>query len=639
MISPEELEKGLDDLGIFDNIPKWKKQLPAIVKKFDSSGDGNVSLPEFFKFLGVQDYAPNIIQRMTKVFALAAEKLSIEDIFKELDTDGGGSIDADELRSGIIRIKLFNDISKEDSQAVVAKFDTDGDGKISMREFVDFFSQRLKQAQIERKKKRQQLLAKRFQALVHAAVAKGANLSQMFSHFDKDSGGFISPKELATGLKSIKQFDSLTDQDIDSLVEILDADRSGDISLDEFKAFIGEAAEKKDVGEDSSYSGSANGGVGQKFLTAHCEKLRKIINTAIKNGLTLEKIFAHADSDRSGELNLDELRTILNKFKSFEGIPISEVEAMMSELDSDRSGTVSIAEFRLFLDNSSSSSSRSSAKDNDSSGKIRSGPGSSSGAGAGPSSSSSQSRPSKDSSTLRELFTRHMLRIAESDGGLEGLLAYLDDDEDGLIPTATLTRLLRREGVFESIDESEIRKLLTQFQKGGDDHLSVVVLLRFLEGRDSASQIPLVPDEEEDLKMLADDYTFSNDLEIRALEKKIRQVGRTLARKGVDIESLFKQFDVRESGMIRRTEFIEALTRIGLYVLEKGKVLEASADEDGSSGSVKRLQMAQISRLKGHNVSDSKHRNARRSVMNAGEEMKTDFVVRCYLFFILLFLS
>lgn len=44
MISAAELEEGLSRLGIFDNIPDWKHQIAAIVKKFDSNSDGTVSL-------------------------------------------------------------------------------------------------------------------------------------------------------------------------------------------------------------------------------------------------------------------------------------------------------------------------------------------------------------------------------------------------------------------------------------------------------------------------------------------------------------------------------------------------------------------------------------------------------------------
>ena len=81
----------------------WHAQVPGLVAKFDSSGDGEVSLREFFKFLGVAaDYAPNILQKMTKVFAVASQKgLSIKGVFAELDKDGNGSIDYDEFVQGV----------------------------------------------------------------------------------------------------------------------------------------------------------------------------------------------------------------------------------------------------------------------------------------------------------------------------------------------------------------------------------------------------------------------------------------------------------------------------------------------------------------------------------------------------------
>jgi hypothetical protein len=41
-----------------------------------------------------------------------------------------------------------------------------------------------------------------------------------------------------------------------------------------------------------------------------------------------------------------------------------------------------------------------------------------------------------------------------------GLLAYLDNDEDGLIALATLKALLRREDVFDAIPEHQVRVCL-----------------------------------------------------------------------------------------------------------------------------------------------------------------------------------
>ena len=105
-ISCGELEEGLSQLGIFDNIniKNWRSQIPAIIKKFDQSGDGNVSLREFFSFLGLgkESYVPNIVQRMTKIFVLATEKgLSFHDIFTELDEDNDGKLDGKELRKSL----------------------------------------------------------------------------------------------------------------------------------------------------------------------------------------------------------------------------------------------------------------------------------------------------------------------------------------------------------------------------------------------------------------------------------------------------------------------------------------------------------------------------------------------------------
>ena len=73
LISIDELEQGLLDLGIFSDIKDRKAQTAAMISKFDKNDDGNLSLKEFFRFLGLEDYTPTVIQRMTKIFSLAHE--------------------------------------------------------------------------------------------------------------------------------------------------------------------------------------------------------------------------------------------------------------------------------------------------------------------------------------------------------------------------------------------------------------------------------------------------------------------------------------------------------------------------------------------------------------------------------------
>jgi hypothetical protein len=134
------------------------------------------------------------------------------------------------------------------------------------------------------------------------------------------------------------------------------------------------------------------------------------------------------------------------------------------------------------------------------------------------------------------------------------------------------------------------------------------------------------------------EYSFSNDPEIRALEKKLRGVGHSLARRGVDVEGLFRNFDRSGSGMIRRTEFLEILSSMGLYILEKGKALEAASAvkhygiNDGHENH-RSEQERQVARVRGVGASSEQSiRTARKYVMAAGDINRggsaTEFQVR-----------
>jgi hypothetical protein len=100
------------------------------------------------------------------------------------------------------------------------------------------------------------------------------------------------------------------------------------------------------------------------------------------------------------------------------------------------------------------------------------------------------------------------------------------------------------------LDENEVRKLLspitiTHESKGpsSSEQLNAIGLLRFIEGRNdyqidmNRSDGPKHDMNEDDYDFPKEvDYEFSNDPEIRALEKKIRNLGRSLSRKGLDVE-------------------------------------------------------------------------------------------------------
>lgn len=583
-ISKKELVSGLSNLKIFDHIPDWKKQIPELVKKFDSSEDGLVSLKEFFAFLGINDYAPNIIQRMTKIFAVATQKgLSIKDIFVELDSDGSGELDQTELISGLKKLGTFGEISNDDAAAVIEVFDVDGDKKISLTEFVDFFSARVEQVLKERREKQAEALAKRFRSVMQAAQRQGVSARDIFYHFDKDKGGTLSTKELADGLTALPNFKALSNRDINDLVGILDSDGNGDVSVDEFESFVNDEMEN----------------CSSRPVTL-LERVQNMFKTAEAKGLTFQKAFSLIDTDKNGQLSLKELETCLLKLPSFNALDTKEIKQLFDTIDIDGSGLISIDEFKKYVLEGKTVTERRRAAQIDTGKNVERKP---------------------EISDSKESFIRHLQRIAEIDGSITRLLAYLDDDEDGLISTAMLKTLLRRENVFDTLSEDIVDSLL-QPMLTADNQIKVSVLLRYVEGRESQEVISIEYKDSEPEQ----DYEFSHDPEIKAIEKKIRSFGRFLASKGVNVESLFQNYDTKSSGVVRRTEFVEILSQLGMHLLEQGKVFEQAHGIETDS---RKMQIKQINRIKGNESSFASYapRMARKMLMSGGEQKDGEFKV------------
>jgi len=602
-ITKHELIEGLTKLRIFDNTPNWKKQMPPLLKKFDKNGDGEVSLREFFHFLGIKEYAPDIIQRMTKIFAAAAQKkVSVKDIFEHLDKDNSGQLDAEEIEEGLKALGSFGEVTREDAEAVVSHFDDDGDKQVSIDEFVTFFTERVQVAIKERRKRRLDRVAATLRKTFSSAVSKGsATLRDIFDHLDKDKCGSVDTKELIDSIKKLPSFKRMTENDWVDLMAVLDEDGSGEISFDEFESFVMGGDEGSTL-DDSMSVGTLGTSMGASAPATLIDRLRDMFKAAQAKGLTFAQAFLFLDKDGSGELSVDELYSTLQKLPNFKEVPFREVKELFDLMDADNSGQVSVDEFHSFVQDGKMVSEFRREK------HLR----------------DRREMESMDVTKAKEVFIRHMRRISQIDGSVSGLLAYLDDDEDGLIAYSTFKALLRREDVFETITEEIVESLIDPLMQD-HTHIRAAALLRFIEGNRVGAAGTAGggggegkhDDEDEENAMLQRPYDFSPNPEIRALEKKVRGFGRILAKQGVDVESLFQYFDAQSTGCVRRTELLEVLSKLGMYILEQGRVLDeaVSADKD-----VHRLQMHQVNRLKGKGGAyvQNAPRMARRLLMNGG---------------------
>eukprot|EP01045_Picozoa_sp_COSAG04_P029610 COSAG04_NODE_4910_length_1829_cov_1.134682_1_plen_370_part_10 len=95
----------------------------------DMDADGKISFAEFERW-----WAKHPELRESNVFAAATE---LESAWADIDTDGSGSLDADELRAVLETMGIA--LGEAGIAQLIEQLDTDGDGEISQAEFMAFW--------------------------------------------------------------------------------------------------------------------------------------------------------------------------------------------------------------------------------------------------------------------------------------------------------------------------------------------------------------------------------------------------------------------------------------------------------------------------------------------------------------------
>jgi calmodulin len=139
----------------------------------------------------------------------------------------------DKDKDGIISIKELgnfmrssNQYSDEDNlqaalKDIINKVDTDGDGKIDFKEYL-------------------QMMAKQLQEETDKRIIAEANFKQQikeaFDEFDKDGSGFISATELRDILK--KYDENKSQEEINEMIREVDTNSDGQINFEEFEIMM-----------------------------------------------------------------------------------------------------------------------------------------------------------------------------------------------------------------------------------------------------------------------------------------------------------------------------------------------------------------------------------------------------------------
>ncbi|KAM0947848.1 putative EF-hand domain-containing protein [Dioscorea sansibarensis] len=132
----------------------------------------------------------------------------LEFVFKKFDSNGDGQISTSELAN--ILESLGQKASEEELSRMMAVADADGDGFISLNEFLDLM------------------------AADDASALE--DLRHAFAVFDTDRSGSISAEELATVLRSLGEGASVAQ--CRRMIDSVDRDGDGMVSFEEFRIMM-----------------------------------------------------------------------------------------------------------------------------------------------------------------------------------------------------------------------------------------------------------------------------------------------------------------------------------------------------------------------------------------------------------------
>ncbi|XP_074503013.1 calmodulin-like isoform X3 [Sebastes fasciatus] len=134
-----------------EQIAEYKK----VFGVFDKSGDGKITTKELGKVLSSAGHNPTekglqeIIKAVDtdgngtiefKEFLTMMVEEPIKEAFRIIDKDGSGCISPAELREVMTNVKVK--MTAEEVDKIIKEVDTDGDGRISYKEFVKMMMQK-----------------------------------------------------------------------------------------------------------------------------------------------------------------------------------------------------------------------------------------------------------------------------------------------------------------------------------------------------------------------------------------------------------------------------------------------------------------------------------------------------------------
>eukprot|EP00944_MAST-04C_sp_MAST-4C-sp1_P001866 g1866.t1 len=191
-ISKKDLNKGLTGVGIEIS----KKSLDTLFSHFDRYGDGVIDYKEFVRFSSSR---PSKTGMLVSQFRRALWKTDPVTAFNFMDTNGDHRISRSEFAKGVRKMGIRNILDK-DIDVLMHHFALKGSDGIDLRAFIDFAADAQREAD-DRLGSAEEALKN----IVAKAATKGVGMKQSFKAFDSNGDGKISRKEFEEAVTKLGQ--------------------------------------------------------------------------------------------------------------------------------------------------------------------------------------------------------------------------------------------------------------------------------------------------------------------------------------------------------------------------------------------------------------------------------------------------
>jgi len=158
------------------------------------------------------------------------------------------------------------------------------------------------------------------------------NLRDIFNSLDLDGNGTLEPEEIRVALRKL----GVKDKDIDDMVRSIDLDGNGMVDWDEFRTIM---RKQFDNGPGVRVFHRQ-----QRFRTKILQKFTSS-PTGTLSEEQLKSIFHAIDLDGNGVLDPHEIRVVLRSV----GVTEADISQIVASVDADRSGGVDWEEFRTIM--------------------------------------------------------------------------------------------------------------------------------------------------------------------------------------------------------------------------------------------------------------------------------------------------